>query len=100
VSAMVPTKIVPSSSSLSQRMSTDPIDIQLGPFVEMMSPVEVPEQSLTTGLVGVELSTIGVLPTPVSTLSSSKKVDYDVDWDDVQPSLNASKYSHLAKEEM
>jgi len=43
VSASVPTKIVPSSSFLSQRMNVDPTDIQLGPSVRMMSSVDVLE---------------------------------------------------------
>jgi len=104
MSASVPTKIVPLSSFLSQRMNVDPKDIQPGPSIEMMSSVEVLEQSPTAGLVGVELPTTGVLPTPVSFSSSSEKLDYlgddDVDWDNVHPSLDTSKYSHLTEEEM
>ena len=85
-------------------MSADPTDIQPGPSVEMRSSVEIPEQRPTTGLVGVELPTTRVLPTPVSSLSSSEKLDYsrddDVVWDNVHPSPNTSKYSHLTEEEM
>ena len=70
----------------------------------MMSSVEVPEQSPTAGLVGVKLPTTRVLPTPVSSSSSSEKLDYsgddDVDWDNMHPSLDIGKYSNLAKEEM
>jgi len=66
--------------------------------------VEVPEQSLTTGLVGVELRTTRVLLTFVSSSSSSEKLDYpgddNVDRDNVHPSPDTSKYSHLAEEEM
>ena len=104
MSASVPTKTIPSSSFPGQRISVDPTDIQPSPSVEMMSLVEVPEQSPTIGLVGVELSTIEVLLTLVSSSSSSEKLDYsgddDVDWDHVHSSPNTSKYSHLAEKEM
>ena len=70
----------------------------------MMSLVEVPEQSPTIGLVGVELSTIRVLSTLVSSSSSSEKRDYsgddDVDWDHVHSSPDTSKYSHLVEEKV
>jgi len=41
--------------------------------------VVVPEKSPTAGLVEVELPTIGVLPTLVSSLSLSEMMDYLVD---------------------
>ena len=75
LSASVPTKTVASSSFPSQRMNVDPIDIQQGPSIELMSLVEIPEQSATTGFVGVELPTTGLLPTPVSSWASSEKLD-------------------------
>ena len=100
MSASVPTKIVPSSFFPSQRMNVNPTDIQLGPSVEMMTSVEVPLQSPTVGLVGAELPTTEVLPTPLSSSSSSEKLYYsgddDVDWDNVYPSSD-NKYSHLLK---
>jgi len=103
-SAPVPTKVVPSSSFQSQGMIIDPTDIQPVSSVEMMSSVEDPEESPTVGLVEFELPTTGVLPTPISSSSSSEKLDYsgddDVDWDTVHPSPDTSKYSHLAEEEM
>jgi len=62
-------------------MIIDPTNIQSG------SSVEVLEQSPTTRLVEVALPTTGVLPTPVSSLSLSERLDYsgddDVDWDNV-----------------
>ena len=85
-------------------MIVDPTDIQPDSLVEMMSSVEVPEQSPTAGLVKVELPTTRVLPTPISSSSLSEKLDYlgddDVDWDIVHPSPDTSKYSHLAEEKM
>ena len=85
-------------------MSVDPIDIHPSSSVEIMSSVEVPEQSPIIGLVGTELPNIGVHLTRVSSLSLSEKLDYsgddDVDWDDVHPAPNTSKHSHLTEEEM
>ena len=63
-------------------MIVDPSDIQPSSSVEMVSSVEVLEQSPTAGLVEVELPTTGVLPTPISSSSLSEKVDYSGD-DDV-----------------
>ena len=72
--------------------------------IETMSSMEVPKESPTVGFVEVELSTNGVLPTPLSSSSSSEKLDYsgndDVDRDTVYLSPNTSKYSYLAEEEM
>jgi len=72
--------------------------------VEIMPSVEVLEPSSVAGSVGVELLTAGVLPTLVSSLSSSEKLDYsgddDVDWEDVHPTPDTRKHSYLAKEEM
>ena len=60
----------------------------------MMSSVEVPGQSPTTGLVGAKLPAIRVLPTPVSSSSLSEKLDdsgdNDVDWDNVHPAPDTS----------
>jgi len=80
--ASVSTEVVPSSSFQGQRMSVDPIDIHPSSSVEIISSVEVPERSPIARLVGTELPTIGVHPTPVSSSSSSKKLDYSRD-DDV-----------------
>ena len=69
-----------------------------------MSSAGVPEQSLTTGLVGAKLPATGVLPTLVYSSSLSEKLDYpgddNIDWDNVHPAPDTSKYSHLAGEEM
>ena len=95
---------VPSGSFQGQRMSVDPIDIHPSSSVEIMSSVEVLEQSSLSGLVGAELLTTGVLPTPVLSSSSSEKLDFsgddNVDWDDVHSAPDTSKYSYLAEEKM
>jgi len=104
VLAPVPTKTAPSGSFQSQGKNVDPTNFQPGSQVEKLSLAGVSEQSPTTGLVGAKLPTTRVLPTPVSSLSSSKKLDYsgdnDVDWNNVHHALDTSKYSHLAEEEM
>ena len=78
-------------------MIVDPPNIPSG------SLVEVTEQSPTVGLIEVELPTIGVIPTPMSS-SSSERLDYsgndDVDWDNMYSAPDTSKCSHLAKEEI
>jgi len=74
VSALVLAKIAPSGSLQSQRKNVDLKEIQPGSPVEMMFLVRVPEQSLTTGLVGAMLRTIGVLTTSVSSSSSSESL--------------------------
>ena len=65
------------------------------PNIQVGSSVEVLEQSLTAGLVEVELPTTGVLPTLVSSSSSSERLDYsgddDVDWDNVYSASDTSK---------
>ena len=70
----------------------------------MMSSEEVPEQSPITGLVWAKLPATGVLPTPVSSSSSSEKLHYsrddDVDWDNVHPTLDSSKFSYMTEEEV
>jgi len=85
-------------------MTVDPIDIHPSSSVEIMPSVEVSEQSPIAGLVRTELRTTGILPTIVSSLSSSKKLDYsgddDADWDDVHSTLDTSKYSHLVEEKV
>jgi len=85
-------------------MSVDPINIHPSSSVEIMSSVEVPKQSPITRLVGTELPTIGVLPSPVSSSSSSEKLDYSrddyADRNDVHYAPDTSKYSHLAEEEV
>ena len=85
-------------------MIVDPADIPSSSSVEMMSSVEVPEQNPTIGLAEVELSTTGVLSTPVSSSPSSEKLDYsgddDVDWDNVYSAPDTNKYSHLTEEEI
>ena len=81
MSASMPTKIVSLSFFPSQRTSANPTDIQPGPSVERSS-VEVLEESPATGLVRVGLPTTEVLPTPVSSSSSSEKLDYSGDDDD------------------
>jgi len=102
--APVSTKIAPSVSLQNQGKSVDPIGIQPRFPVEMMSSMGVPEQSPTTGLIGAKLSATGVLPTLVSSSSSSEKLDYsgddDDDWNNVHLAPDTSKYSHLAEEEM
>ena len=55
---------------------------QPGYPVKMMSSTGVPERSPTTGLVGAKLPATGVLLTPVSSSSSSGKLDDSRD-DDV-----------------
>ena len=63
----------------------------------------VPEQSPTTGLVRARLPPAGVLLTPVSSPSSSEKLDYsgdDIDWSNVHPAAEATKFSYLTEEEM
>jgi len=79
-------------------MIVDPINIQQG------SSAEVLEQSPTTGFVEIELPTTGVPPTPVSSSSSSERLDYsgddDIVWDNVYYAPDTNKYSHLAKEEI
>ena len=74
------------------------INIQSG------SSVEVPKQSPTAGLVEVELPTTEILPTSMSSSSSSKKFVYsgddDVDENNVYSAPDISKYSHLAEEEI
>ena len=100
----VSTEVVPSSSFQGQGMSVDPIDIHPSSSVEIMPLVKALEQSLIAGLVGIELPTTRVRPTPVPSFSSSEKLDYsgddDVDWNDVHSAADTSKYSHLAEEEM
>jgi len=104
VPAPVPTKTAPSSSFQSQGKNVDSTDIQLGSPAEMMSSAGVLDQSPTTGLVGAKLPATIVLPTPVSSSSSSEKLDYsgddDVECDNVHPAPDTSKYSYLAEEEM
>ena len=69
----------------------------------VVSSVEVPEPSSVAGSIAPELLTVRVSPTPMSSSSSSKKRDYseddDVDWEDVYPTSDTSKHSHLAEEE-
>ena len=69
----------------------------------MISSVAVPEQSLTIGLVGARLPAVRVSPTPIPSPSSSEKLDYsgdDIDWDNVHPTPDTNKFSHLTKEEI
>ena len=71
--------------------------------VEMMPSIGMPYQSPTTGLVAVKSLTTEIACAQVSPSSSSEEVDYsrsDVDWDNVCPALDSSKFSHLATEEM
>ena len=70
-----------SSSFQGQGMSVDPIGIHPRSSVGIIPPVEVPELSSIDGLIGAELLTIGILPTPVSSSSSSEKLDYSRDDD-------------------
>ena len=100
----VSTEVVPSSSFQGQGMSVDLIDIHPSSSVEIMPSVEVPEKSPIAGLIGTGLPITGVLPIPVSSLSSSEKLDYsgddDADWNDVHSAPDINKYSHLAQEEV
>ena len=91
----MPIKAISSSSFQNHEMIVDLPNIQSG------SSVEVPEQSPTACLVEVELPTAGVLLTPVSSSSSSERLDYSgddvVDWDNVYSIPDTNKYSHLTK---
>ena len=103
LSTSAPIGIVSSGSLQGRGKIVDPKDILPGSPVEMMSSAGVPEQSPTTGLLEARLSPVGVLPTPVSFPSSSEKLDYsgdDIDWDNVHPAPDTSKFSHLTKGEM
>ena len=87
---LVPTMIAPSGFLQGQEKSTDP-------------SAGNPEQGPTTGLVRVRLPAAGVSSTLVSSSSSSEKLDYsgdDIDWDDMCPASDTSKFSLLTKEEM
>jgi len=63
----------------------------------LMPSVEIQEQSSIARPIGAELSTTGVLPTPVPSSSSSEKLDYsgdyDVNWSDVHSAHGTSKLS-------
>jgi len=69
-----------------------------------MPSVEVPERSSIARLVGTELPTTRILPTPMSSSSLSEKMDYsgdnDADLDDVHSAPDSSKCFHLAEEEV
>ena len=73
---LVSIRVVPSSSFQSRVMSVDPSGIHPGFLVEIMPSVEVPKTSSVVGPIGAEVLTAGVLPTPVSSSSSSEKLDY------------------------
>ena len=73
---MVSNEVVPSSSFQGQGMRVDLIDIHPSSSVKVISSMKVSEQSPVAGLVGTELPTIGVHPTPMSSSSSSEKQDY------------------------
>ena len=100
----VSTGAIPSSFFQGRGTSVNPFGIHPDSSVEIMPSLDVPEQSSIAGPTGAELAFSSVLPTPVSSSSSSKKLDYlgddDIDWDDVHPAPNTSKYSHLTEEEM
>ena len=74
------------------------------PNIQLGSSVKVPEQSPIVGLVEVELPNTGVLLTPLSSSSSSERLDYsgddDVDWDNVYSTLDTNKDTHLAEKEI
>ena len=97
----VPIGIVSSGSLQGQEKITDPKDILPGSLVEMMPSAGVPEQSPTTGFVRAPV--VRVLPTPISSLSSSEKLDYsgdDIEWDNACPVPDTSKFSYLTEEEV
>ena len=86
---------------MGQEESTDPKDTQLCSLIVMMPSTGIPEQSPITGLVGTRPPVAEVSLTQVS--SSSSREDYsgdDIDWDNVHPAPDISKFSHLAIKDM
>ena len=68
-----------------------------------MRSMGMPEQILTTGLLAVKFPVAEVACAHASPSSSSEEVvcsGSDVDWDNVRPASDRSKFSHLAAEEM
>ena len=76
VPTLVSTRIASIGSLQSQEKSIDPNIILPGSLIKMMPSAGVPEQSPTIRLVKTKLSVAGVLPIPVSSSSSSEKLDY------------------------
>ena len=77
--------------------------MQLGSSIEMMPSTGMPEQSPTTRLVVAKSPVVEVTPTQVSPSSSSEKVNYsveDVNWRNVLPAPDHSKFSLLTIEDM
>ena len=94
---------IPSTSPRGQEESAEPKDMRPSSPVEMMPCMGMPEQSLTTRLVAFRPPEAEVACTQASPSSSSEEVDYSgssVEWDNVHPALDSSKFSHLATEEM
>ena len=98
ISTSVPIGIAPSGSLQGQGKN-----ILSGSPVEMMPSTTVQEQSPITGLVRARIPAAKVLPTPISSSLLRNKLDYsrdDIDWDNVRPALDTSKFSYLIEEEV
>ena len=95
--------MVPSGSLQCQEGGTNPKDVQSGSLIEMMPSAGVPEQSPTTRLIRARLPAARVLPTLVSSSSSSEKLDYsrdDINRDNMRLVPDTGKFSHMTVEEM
>ena len=93
VSTPATVETAPPTSPLSQEESADPKNMQQGSPIEMMPSIGIPEQSLTTRLIGTRPPVAEVSHTLASCSSSSERLDYlrdDLDWIMYVPRLIAA----------